>query len=313
MLGYTIRLPVWCYRREQENALLERNHMLMDDITAEFTREELIPMPAEPLRIVPQVKFAVRSEIGLVRENNEDKFDFYEPDEPELLAVRGSAYVVCDGMGGHNAGQIASELAARQFLYTYYHTVGTALECAHQAVLQAHHYVADMARKVPSRKDMGTTLTALILRQDTGMLVHVGDSRCYRLRSDEFQQLSHDHTLVAQWVAEGILTPEMARLHPYKNVIRQAVGVVGENETLEPDIETFPLETGDLYLLCSDGLTDMLTDEVIERILKTEPLTRAAWKLLDRALAEGGQDNITVALIKILGLAEPTSGYNPSG
>lgn len=285
----------------------------MEEITAEFTREEILPMPDEPLRVLPRIKLAVRSEIGLVRENNEDKFDFYEPDEPELLAARGSAYVVCDGMGGHNAGQIASELAARQFLYAYYHHGGEAQECAHRAVLQAHQYIADMARKIPSRRDMGTTLTALILRQDTGMLVHVGDSRCYRLRGEEFQQLSRDHTLVAQWVEQGILTPEAARFHPYKNVIRQAVGVVGEGETLEPDIETFSIQAGDMYLLCSDGLTDMVPDEVIEQILKTEPPSRAAWKLLDRALAEGGQDNITVAVIKVLELVAPEAGYHTEG
>lgn len=285
----------------------------MDEITAEFTRESLTPTPAEPLRLIPRIKLAVRSEIGLVRENNEDKFDFYEPDEPELIASRGSVYLVCDGMGGHNAGQIASELAGRQFLYTYYHTGGPADECAHRAVLQTHHYIAEMARKVPSRKDMGTTLTALILRQDVGMLVHVGDSRCYRLREEAFEQISHDHTLVAQWVAEGVLTPELARVHPYKNVIRQAVGVVGDGETLVPQIETFPIQAGDVYLLCSDGLTDMVTDEEIARILKTEPPTRATWKLVDRALAEGGHDNITVAIIKIVGFEEPNTRYNLEG
>jgi len=96
-------------------------------------------------------------------------------------------------------------------------------------------------------------------------------------------------------------------------VIRQAVGVVGEGETLEPDIESFPIQVGDVYLLCSDGLTDMVPDEVIEQILKTEPPSRAAWKLLDRALAEGGQDNITVAIIKVLELVAPEAGYHTEG
>jgi serine/threonine protein phosphatase PrpC len=275
----------------------------MQEITAEFSAEELGGAPPdEPLRIVPRVKFVARSEIGHARENNEDKFDFYEPDEEPLLAARGSVYLVCDGMGGHNAGQIASELAAKQFLHAYYHLGGTAQEAARHAILQAHHYIAEMASKIPSRYGMGTTLTALILKQDEGILAHVGDSRCYRLREGVFEPLSRDHTLVARLVEQGILTPEQARYHPQRNVIRQAVGVADPSEPLEPDIETFPLQVGDLYLLCSDGLTDMVDDAEIEAILRDEPPTRAAWRLVDRALANGGRDNITVVLVRVVAL-----------
>jgi serine/threonine protein phosphatase PrpC len=277
----------------------------MQEITAEFSAEELGGAPPdEPLRIVPRVKFVARSEIGHARENNEDKFDFYEPDEEPLLAARGSVYLVCDGMGGHNAGQIASELAAKQFLHAYYHLGGTAQEAARHAILQAHHYIAEMASKIPSRYGMGTTLTALILKQDEGILAHVGDSRCYRLREGVFEPLSRDHTLVARLVEQGILTPEQAKYHPQRNVIRQAVGVADPGEPLEPDIETFALQAGDLYLLCSDGLTDMVDDAEIEAILRDEPPTRAAWRLVDRALANGGRDNITVVLVQILQLLQ---------
>jgi Serine/threonine protein phosphatase len=277
----------------------------MQEITAEFSAEELgSALPDEPLRVVPRVKFVARSEIGHARENNEDKFDFYEPDEEPLLAARGSVYLVCDGMGGHNAGQIASELAAKQFLHAYYHLGGTAQEAARHAILQAHHYIAEMASKIPSRYGMGTTLTALILKQDEGILAHVGDSRCYRLREGVFEPLSRDHTLVARLLEQGILTPEQARYHPQRNVIRQAVGVADPSEPLEPDIETFPLQVGDLYLLCSDGLTDMVDDAEIEAILRDEPPTRAAWRLVDRALANGGRDNITVVLVQILQLLQ---------
>ena len=277
----------------------------MQEITAEFSAEELGgALPDEPLRVVPRVKFVARSEIGHARENNEDKFDFYEPDEESLLAARGSVYLVCDGMGGHNAGQIASELAAKQFLHAYYHLGGAAQEAARHAILQAHHYIAEMASKIPSRYGMGTTLTALILKQDEGILAHVGDSRCYRLRADVFEQLSRDHTLVARLVEQGIIPPEQARYHPQRNVIRQAVGVADPTEPLEPDIETFALQAGDLYLLCSDGLTDMVDDAEIEAILRDEPPTRAAWRLVDRALANGGRDNVTVVLVQILQLLQ---------
>ena len=293
------------WARRQESDAETRTETPMQEITAEFSAEELGgAIPDEPLRIVPRVKFVARSESGPARENNEDKFDFYEPDEEPLLAARGSVYLVCDGMGGHNAGQIASELAAKQFLHAYYHLGGTAQEAARHAILQAHHYIAEMASKIPSRYGMGTTLTALILKQDEGILAHVGDSRCYRLREGVFEQLSRDHTLVARLVEQGIIPPEQARYHPQRNVIRQAVGVADPSEPLEPDIETFALQAGDLYLLCSDGLTDMVDDAEIEAILRDEPPTRAAWRLVDRALANGGRDNITVALVQILQLLQ---------
>jgi serine/threonine protein phosphatase PrpC len=291
------------WARRQESDADPRTETPMQEITAEFSAEELGgAIPDEPLRTVPRVKFVARSEIGHARENNEDKFDFYEPDEEPLLAARGSVYLVCDGMGGHNAGQIASELAAKQFLHAYYHLGGTAQEAARHAILQAHHYIAEMASKIPSRYGMGTTLTALILKQDEGILAHVGDSRCYRLREGVFEPLSRDHTLVARLVEQGILTPEQAKYHPQRNVIRQAVGVADPSEPLEPDIETFPLQAGDLYLLCSDGLTDMVDDAEIEAILRDEPPTRAAWRLVDRALANGGRDNITVVLVRVVAL-----------
>jgi serine/threonine protein phosphatase PrpC len=291
------------WARRQESDADPRTETPMQEITAEFSAEELgSALPDEPLRVVPRVKFVARSEIGHARENNEDKFDFYEPDEEPLLAARGSVYLVCDGMGGHNAGQIASELAAKQFLHAYYHLGGTAQEAARHAILQAHHYIAEMASKIPSRYGMGTTLTALILKQDEGILAHVGDSRCYRLREGVFEQLSRDHTLVARLVEQGIITPEQAKYHPQRNVIRQAVGVADPTEPLEPDIETFALQAGDLYLLCSDGLTDMVDDAEIEAILRDEPPTRAAWRLVDRALANGGRDNITVALVRVAAL-----------
>jgi serine/threonine protein phosphatase PrpC len=291
------------WARRQESDAEPRTETPMQEITAEFSAEELGgAIPDEPLRVVPRVKFVARSEIGHARENNEDKFDFYEPDEESLLAARGSVYLVCDGMGGHNAGQIASELAAKQFLHAYYHLGGTAQEAARHAILQAHHYIAEMASKIPSRYGMGTTLTALILKQDEGILAHVGDSRCYRLREGVFEQLSRDHTLVARLVEQGIITPEQAKYHPQRNVIRQAVGVADPSEPLEPDIETFALQAGDLYLLCSDGLTDMVDDAEIEAILRDEPPTRAAWRLVDRALANGGRDNVTVVLVRVAAL-----------
>jgi len=134
----------------------------------------------------------------------------------------------------------------------------------------------------------------------------VGDSRCYRWRNGELQQLTQDHTLVARMVEQGLITPEMARNHPYKNVIRQAVGIPSEEEPLQPQLETFPLQAGDLFLLCSDGLTDMVDDSEIAELLANLPPSRVCWRLMDRALAQGGHDNVTAMLVQVVRL-EPVN------
>lgn len=267
-----------------------------DEITAEFTREELGVAERMTLHTLPIVQFAARTDMGKVRENNEDKFDFFEPEDEETLAARGSVYLVCDGMGGHEAGQIASELACKNFLFAYYHSTGNAQDAARHALLHAHQYIYQIGMIVPSRKGMGTTCTALILLQSDAVIAHVGDSRCYRLRNGELQQLTQDHTLINQWVREGVLTYEAAKHSPYAHVITQALGV---EEAIEPDIETVSLQAGDLFLLCSDGLTEHLEDEEIAEILLSQPPANAAWTLVDRALAKGGKDNVTVELVLV--------------
>lgn len=272
-----------------------------NEITAEFAREELGIAERVELRTLPLVKFAARTDMGKVRENNEDKFDFFEPDDEETLARRGSVYLVCDGMGGHEAGQIASELACKNFLFAYYHSAGTAQDAAYRALLHAHDYIYQLGSSIPSRKGMGTTCTALILLQAEAVIAHIGDSRCYRLRNGELQQLTQDHTLINQWVREGVLTYEAAKHSPYAHVITQALGV---EEAIQPDVETVPLQPGDLFLLCSDGLTEHLEDEEIADILRSQPLANAAWTLVDRALAKGGKDNVTVELVMVKDLIQ---------
>lgn len=269
---------------------------MQEEITAEFTREELSPESEAQLEVLPLVKFVARTDMGKVRENNEDKFDFFEPEEEATLARRGSVYLVCDGMGGHEAGQIASELACKTFLYTYYHSTGTPQEAAHYAAYNANEIIYRMGESIPSRRGMGTTLTALIVCQSEAIITHVGDSRCYLLRDDTFRQITQDHTLVNQWVQQGLLSPEGARHHPYAHMLTQALGV---QETVEPDIETLPLQENDLFLLCTDGLTEHLSEEEIAEVLRSQAPANAAWTLVDRALAQGGTDNVTVALIQV--------------
>src|SRR5262249_31212737 len=160
-----------------------------------------------------------------VRENNEDKFDFYEPEDPTLLAARGALFAVADGMGGHAAGQIASEIALKMLIGGYYDSleddIPTALDAA---IRQANEQIFSLAQMIRERKEMGTTLTALVFVEDTTYIAHVGDSRAYLIRDEQVRQVSCDHSWIAEQVALGSMTLEEAKFSPYKNVITRSVG-----------------------------------------------------------------------------------------
>lgn len=273
------------------------------EITAKFRRSEVLAQPprepkAQP-DIVPFVRFGAKTDLGNVRENNEDKYDFFEPTEPMLLAERGSVYAVCDGMGGHSAGQIASELALKTFLKAYYDLelpdINTALFTAVQA---ANALVREVAQSIPGRRGMGTTLTAAALCEGEAHVVHVGDSRCYLVRGEVIEQVTDDHSYVMEQVRQGLLSPEEAQYSPYRNVITSSIGM----EVLEPDIYRVPLQAGDRLVLCTDGLTTHVPDDRIADVVRTHSPSAAAQRLVEMALEEGGSDNVTVVVVHILEL-----------
>ncbi|HEY0867110.1 MAG TPA: Stp1/IreP family PP2C-type Ser/Thr phosphatase [Fimbriimonas sp.] len=267
----------------------------MEEITAEYAANQLAP--AQALRVRTRVSLACKTDLGRVRENNEDKFEYFVPEDEGTLASRGQVFVVCDGMGGHAAGQIASELTAKTFIDVYLHhpseSETTAMEAA---VMAANRFVLDNARAFPQRRGMGTTLSALILLQDRAWVVQVGDSRVYRLRDGELEMLSHDHTFVEESVRMGTMSREEAEAHPYKHVLTRAIGV---EDGFRPDIDPFDLRQGDLYLLCSDGLINHVGDEQITDILRSNCPSEAAWKLVGAALLGGGSDNATVLIVRV--------------
>lgn len=266
----------------------------MEETTAEYSREDLIV--EEPLRVVPRVSIACKTDLGRVRENNEDKFEFFIPESDALLASKGMVFVLCDGMGGHAAGQIASELTCKTFIDVYlYHSSPDPSRAAREAARAANRFVLDVARQVPGRHGMGTTLSALILCQDKGILTQVGDSRIYRLREERLEQLTCDHTFVEEQVRAGTLTPKQAESHPYAHVLTRAIGA---DDSVEPDVEIFDLMQNDVFLLCSDGLTNHVQDDEIAQAL-TLPPSEAAWKLVGSALIGGGQDNCTVLVVRV--------------
>jgi serine/threonine protein phosphatase PrpC len=273
----------------------------MEEITAEYSSEQLVP--TQELRVKALVTVAAKTDLGRVRENNEDKFEFYVPEDDARLASRGQVFIVCDGMGGHAAGQIASELSVKTFIDVYYSHPSSDPEVAMTAaVVAANRFVTDVGRAVPARKGMGTTLSALVLLQEKAYTVQVGDSRIYRLRNGELLMLTHDHTWVDDAVRAGMITPAEAETHPYKHVLTRAIG--GDAD-VKPDISSDDIQVGDTYLLCSDGLVNHVSDDTIGEVLRSKVPSEAAWNLVGQALQGGGSDNTTVEVVRIDALLRP--------
>jgi len=228
---------------------------------------------------------------GRKRRRNEDSFVI----DPPLFAV-------ADGMGGAQAGEVASRLAAAAF--REFHDVDDLdpEERLAAIIQEANRRIYERATGDAQVSGMGTTITAALVGGDALVIGHVGDSRAYRLRSGRFEQLTDDHSLVADLVRSGRLTPEEADAHPQRSVITRALGT-----DREVDVDTFvvPVEAGDLFLLCSDGLTTMIEDDEIRDLLSaTRDLEQAGKGLVKAANKAGGEDNITVVLFQ---LAEGTS------
>src|SRR5579872_4360181 len=299
---------------ESEAPLLQENESAGREITAKFSRDELVRGwrerdPRTP-RVLPVIRFGVKTDLGRVRENNEDKSDFYEPEDPTLLATRGCFYAVADGMGGHAAGQIASELALKTVIASYYDSPNDDIAPSLQeAIVAANETIHNLALMIPERSGMGTTLTAAVVVEDRVYVGQVGDSRAYLIRDGSIQQVTHDHSWVAEQVRAGILTPEEAETSPYRNVITRSIGT---QQSVEPDVFVIDASAGDIWVLCSDGLTGHVQDEEIRHIASAQPPTEAARQLIELANARGGRDNVTVFVLSIRDLApgEPSTPVN---
>lgn len=229
------------------------------------------------------MKTIVKSDVGRVRSQNED-VAFVNPAQ-NLMAV-------ADGMGGHNAGEVASFMAIdtlKQLLRG--HTPDP--ERMQYAFEEANHRIYAAATDNEKYQGMGTTMTMLWCAESTVLLAHVGDSRAYLLRDGKLRQVTQDHSVVAELLRSGLLTPEEARRHPYRNVITR---VLGSASGVDVDLCAHERHSGDIWLLCSDGLSDMLNDEEIERLILSNPPEQAAAEMLRLALEAGGRDNITFIL-----------------
>jgi protein phosphatase len=249
---------------------------------------------ADPVTIT--IEAHAQSDVGRVRNNNEDSV--YLDDEARYA-------VLADGMGGANAGEVASALAVDCFRAAFdelsedeWRSFDTVLDVLHRATEDAHRQILEQAAAIPTCAGMGSTLVA-VARVDARLLfVHVGDSRLYRWQDGQLQQLTKDHSLVQQQFDLGLISAEEKRHSKHKNIITHALGV-----SLGSDIHwrEIPLVVGQQILLCSDGLTDMLRDEEIAAILHQTKLGVAerCAALVDSANAKGGRDNISVVLLEV--------------
>jgi PPM family protein phosphatase len=271
------------------------------EITAPLVVEELragwAAKAAGHPRMAVRLSVGAKTDMGRVREHNEDKFDTLEPEDPGVLALKGRFYAVADGMGGHSAGQIASELALKTAFRVYYNDPSPDPEVSLLHALQeANAYLLDVAKTIPDRNGMGTTFTGAVVRDDDLFVIHVGDSRLYHLGPDRIEQLTEDHSWVAEQVRRGVLTEEEANASPFRNVITRTLGATPE---MEPDLLRLKLERGDRFLFCSDGLSGMIPDDELLRWGLQGSPSVAAWNLIDLANQYGGKDNITVLILDV--------------
>ncbi|NJL45450.1 MAG: serine/threonine-protein phosphatase [Leptolyngbyaceae cyanobacterium SM2_3_12] len=237
--------------------------------------------------------FSGLSDPGLLRTSNQD--DYY-------LDPEGRFFIVADGMGGHAGGQEASRLATttiKTFLNQHWHDGSSTASLLKQALSQANNAILHDQRQHPERADMGTTIVVLTFRPQDSQpwCAHVGDSRLYRLRGHQLKQLTEDHTWIAKAIREGDLTPSQSRNHPWRHILSQCLG---REDLAQIDIQPLEVQTGDRLLMCSDGLTEELSDHLIASNLKSIRASEAAaTALVNLAKQRGGRDNITVVVINL--------------
>ena len=253
----------------------------------------LLEMPGAPYRCVMRVKAAGLTDVGRVRTGNEDAF---------VVRVEARVFAVADGMGGHAAGEVASRMASDTIAALEVPAPATA-EALRQGLLRAvttaNHAILYDGERQPERAGMGTTLTAIAITADCREVAcaHIGDSRLYLMRGGRLTQLTHDHTWVQDQVDSGTLTTVQARAHPLASVLTRSLGSFDD---VMIDSFTAPVEPGDRYVLCTDGLTGLISDELVLKTVAQASTPDGACRLLIAAANEaGGRDNITAIVVDV--------------
>ena len=235
--------------------------------------------------------FTGMTDTGLIRAVNQDAYHL-DPD--------GRFFIVADGMGGHAGGQEASRLATQAIqscLDTSWQSTLSSPDLLEKSLLEANQAILTDQKQHPERSDMGTTVVVVIFRDEQPMCTYVGDSRLYRLHGSKLEQITEDHTWVARAMRLGEITPDQARTHPLRHVLAQCLG----RDDLQPiEVRSLSVQPGDRLLLCSDGLTEELSDQLITNQLKSiRACEKAASALINAAKDHGGRDNITVVIVAI--------------
>lgn len=247
-----------------------------------------------------EVQVSLNSDVGCVRQNNEDCSAFIKPGDEHRLAQKGVLAIVADGMGGHSAGEVASKLAIDMIGRCYYESREPANYALRSAFREANRQIYKTAQSNPQLQGMGTTCTALAIRDGQAICAHVGDSRLYLARDEDIYLLSEDHSAVMELVRRGAITHQAAQTHPDKNVLLRSLGTSPE-VNVSGWGQPLPLRIGDQFILCSDGLYEMVTELEMQQTLRSQLDVHAACEqLVSLAKERGGPDNITIGLLKVV-------------
>ena len=239
---------------------------------------------------------AVLTDIGNIRKNNEDAASVFVPVNQKIIFKKGTLLIVADGMGGHNSGEVASNMVINTFSEAYYNSKGSIEKSLKHALIKSNKAVYEASLSDDVLRGMGTTCTAIVIKQDCLYIAHVGDSRAYLFNEGKAIQLSKDHTLVQHKIDMGELTTEDAATHPERNVLTNALGT---KPFIDADVALLPHKWDDnsVLLLCSDGLYEYISANEMAALLSEERnIELAAEQLIEKAKLLGGHDNITVLI-----------------
>jgi PPM family protein phosphatase len=251
------------------------------------------------MKVRTGIEVSVQSDIGCLRQNNEDSFGYWEPEDDQQFLRKGRLAVVADGMGGYEGGQEASRLAVETLVAVYRDFGGDDPQAALVEALQtAHEQIREYSFAHPELRGMGTTCTAAALVQDALYYVHVGDTRLYLIRDGQITRVTRDHSYVGRLVESGVISAEEAENHPQRNILTAALGTNPDLIMASP-AQPEPLRPDDVLLICSDGLWGQVRDSEILDAVENKSAEQAGRQLIELARERGGPDNITVEILRL--------------
>jgi protein phosphatase len=251
------------------------------------------------MKVRTGIEVSVQSDIGCLRQNNEDSVGYWEPEDDQQFLRKGRLAVVADGMGGYEGGQEASRLAVETLVEVYRDFGGDDPQAALvEALRAAHEQIREYSFAHPGLRGMGTTCTAAAIVQDSLYYVHVGDTRLYLIRDGKITRVTRDHSYVGRLVESGMISPEEAENHPQRNILTAALGT-NPDLIMDSPGQPEPLRPEDVLLICSDGLWGQVRDSEILDAVENKSAEQTGRKLIELARERGGPDNITVEVLRL--------------